>query len=84
LYQGECFLKTKNDRYKKHVMVIEGCEVYWYKSVNDLVPQIMHSLVGTFAKLLPEEVASELGNQALWPVKIILPPNKSRFIYFES
>jgi hypothetical protein len=65
-------------------MVIEGCEVYWYKSVTDLVPQIMHSLVSTFAKLLPEEVVSELGNQTLWPVKIMLPPNKSRFIYFES
>ena len=65
-------------------MMIEGCEVYWYKSVNDLVPQIMHSLVGTFAKLLPDEVASEFGSQTLWPVKIILPPNKSRFIYFES
>ena len=62
LYQGECYLKTKNDRYKKHVMAIEGCEVYWYKSVNDVVPQIMHSLVGTYAKILPEDVASDLGN----------------------
>ena len=65
-------------------MVVEGCEVFWYKSVNDLIPQIMHSLVGTFAKLLTEEAASDLGNQTVWPVKIILPPNKSRFIYFES
>jgi len=83
-YQDYCYLKTKTDRYKNHVVVIEGSEIYWYKTLSDIEPQIMHSLVGTFAKLMPEEVVPELANITLWPVKIILPPNKSRIIYFES
>ena len=66
-------------------MIIDGCEVYWYKSVNDMIPQIMHSLVGTFAKILPEESTQELDHdKTLWPVKIVIPPNKSRLIYFTT
>jgi len=83
-YQDYCYLKTKTDRYKNHVVVIEGSEIYWYKTLGDIEPQIMHSLVRTFAKLMPEEVVPELASITLWPVKIILPPNKSRIIYFES
>jgi hypothetical protein len=44
----------------------------------------MHSLVQTFAKLMPEEIVTELEGITMWPVKIILPPNKSRLVYFES
>ena len=83
-YQGECYLKTKTDRYKKHLVVIDGCEIYWYKSAIEMMPQIMHSLIRTFAKEMPEDIIPELGNITLWPVKIVLPPNKSRLIYFES
>ena len=43
----------------------------------------MHCLVGTFIKDMPEEyIASD--NMTFWPVKIILPPNKSRVLYFQS
>lgn len=43
----------------------------------------MHSLIGTFIKdMEPEESRSE--NCMLYPVKIVLPPNKSRILYFKS
>lgn len=43
----------------------------------------MHSLSGTFIKDLPEE-ACQSQNLILWPVKIVLPPNKSRVLYFTT
>lgn len=43
----------------------------------------MHSLIGTFIKEMdPEDSHSE--NCKLYPVKIVLPPNKSRILYFKS
>ena len=45
----------------------------------------MHSLVGTYLKELPEEtVNSKEGQDTFWPVKIVLPPNKSRVLYFQT
>lgn len=41
----------------------------------------MHCLVGTFLKEMAEEV-SPSGKVKMYPVKIILPPNKSRILYF--
>jgi calcium-dependent protein kinase len=43
----------------------------------------MHSLVGTFIKDLPSEY-SESEKSYLHPVKIMLPPNKSRILYFKE
>ena len=83
-YEGECYLKTKADRYKKHWVVIMGNEIYWYKDQNDLTHQIMHCLVGTFVKPMPEERIEDMGGLSLWPIKIILPPNKSRVLYFSN
>ena len=45
----------------------------------------MHSLVGTYLKELPEETSNtKEGTETFWPVKIVLPPNKSRVLYFQS
>lgn len=30
-FESECYLKTKNDRYKKHWVVLMGNEIYCYK-----------------------------------------------------
>ena len=43
----------------------------------------MHSLVGTFIKELPAE-ESQSENCMLHPVKIVLPRNKSRLLYFKE
>ena len=43
----------------------------------------MHCLVGTFIKEVPEEVNPE-DKKTLYPLKIFIPPNKSRVIFFLS
>ena len=53
--EGECYLKTKSDRFKRHWAVIMGNEIYCYRNKNDPSHRIMHCLVGTFVKEMPEE-----------------------------
>jgi hypothetical protein len=55
--EGECYLKTKSDRFKKHWGVIMGNELYCYRNKNDTAHRVMHCLVGTFIKELPEEMS---------------------------
>lgn len=43
----------------------------------------MHSLAGTFIKEIPSEKCPDTG-KSYFPVKILLPPNKSRILYFDS
>ena len=43
----------------------------------------MHSMIGTFIKEMPKEFSNS-ENCNLFPVKIMLPPNKSRILYFKS
>lgn len=41
----------------------------------------MHCLAGTFIQEAPAEVNPDSGFY-LYPVKVVLPPNKSRILYF--
>ena len=43
----------------------------------------MHCLAGTFCKELPIEQCKYTGLN-LFPIKIVLPPNKSRVLYFQK
>ena len=85
--QGYCLLKTKADRYKEHWCQIQGNELYCYRSFQDFnlgfAHKVMHSIVGTFIKEMPSEY-SESEGCLLFPLKIILPPNKSRLLYFKD
>ena len=45
--------------------------------------RILHSMIGTFIKEMPKEFSNS-ENSDLHPVKIVLPPNKSRILYFKS
>ena len=80
-FEGECYLKTRADRFKTHWAVIMGNELYCYRNKDDPMHRVMHSLAGTFIKDLPEEICPQQ-NLTLYPVKIVLPPNKSRVLYF--
>lgn len=53
--EGECYLKTKTNKYKKHWTVISGNDIYCYKAKGDPQHRLMHCLVGTFVKDLTEE-----------------------------
>jgi hypothetical protein len=82
-FESQCYLKTKTDRYKEHWAIITGNDLYCYRQKNDKDHRVMHSLIGTFIKEIESEV-SQSENCTLYPVKIVLPPNKSRILYFKS
>lgn len=65
--------------------MVLGNDLFCYRTRDDDKHRIMHSLVGTYLKELPEEtINSKDGVEAFWPVKIVLPPNKSRVLYFQT
>jgi hypothetical protein len=84
-YEGECFLKTKSDRLKKHWCVIVGNDIFCFRRKEDEKHRVMHSLIGTYLKDCDEESVKDTVlnvTVTFWPVKIVLPPNKSRVLYF--
>ena len=81
--EGPCYLKTKTDRFKEHWAVLNGNEIYCYRHSQDTKSRVMHCLAGTFVKEIAEEECPET-KRMLFPVKIVLPPNKSRILYFDT
>lgn len=63
--------------------MLKGNEIFCYREKGDQRSRVMHCLAGTFCKELPEEQCRSTGMQ-LFPIKIVLPPNKSRVLYFSS
>lgn len=55
IVEGDCYLLTKQDRLKRHWIVLMGKELYIYKSKDELQHLLMHSLASTFVSQLPEE-----------------------------
>lgn len=62
--------------------MIMGNELYCYRHKGDSEHRAMHCLVGTFIKEFQQEKSGD--NSAFWPIKITLPPNKSRVLYFKT
>lgn len=83
LFDSMCLLKTKTDKYKEHWATIVGNEIYCYRYKGDVEHRVMHSLIGTFIKEMPAEFSNSEACD-LHPVKIMLPPNKSRILYFKQ
>lgn len=81
--EGVCFLKTKTDRFKQHWAVLDGQEIYCYRNPTDEKSRVMHCLAGTFVKTIDTERCPDSHKQ-FFPVKLVLPPNKSRILYFET
>ena len=109
LVEGECFLKTKSDQFKKHWAILMGNELYCYRHKTDSKHRVMHSLAGAFIKELGSEelqkepqsatssskqplstknvtasVLSYGNNKVMYPIKVVLPPSKSRVLYFAT
>ena len=55
VFEGQCFLKTKTDRYKEHWAILAGNELYCYRQKGDSDHRVMHSMIGTFIKEMPKE-----------------------------
>jgi len=82
-FESVCYLKTNSNRFKQHWSVLNGNEIYCYRNQGDAKHRVMHCLTGTFIKDIPEETCPDTG-KPFYPVKIVLPPNKSRILYFDS
>lgn len=80
-FSGQLFLKTKTERLKEHWGQLSGNELYFYRKQGDTEHRLMHILTGTFIKEMASE-HSEAEDQDIYPIKIVLPPNKSRILYF--
>ena len=57
-FEGQCFLKTKTDRYKEHWAVLTGNDLYCYRQREDKEHRVMHSMIGTFIKEMAPEALS--------------------------
>ena len=76
-FSGQLFLKTKTERLKEHWGQLSGNELYFYRKQGDTEHRLMHILTGTFIKEMASE-HSEAEDQDIYPIKIVLPPNKSQ------
>jgi hypothetical protein len=47
-YEGTVYLKTKVGTLKKHLMILIGNEIYFFRSRQDNQHKIMHCLTGTY------------------------------------
>jgi len=100
LFEGQCYLKTKEEHMKKHWMVIIGNELYFYRKKGEGKHKVMHCLTGTYLKEVAEDGNSEKqsnsefstsksksskrSNRNYYPIKIVIPPSKSRLVFFTT
>ena len=75
--EGPIYLKTKSDKHKEFNCVLAGTDLFFYRRKTDSEHHVMHSLVGTFVK--KEESEGEM-----WSLKIVIPPSKSRLLFFKT
>jgi hypothetical protein len=68
---------------------MQGNELYFYSKQNDRDHKFMHCLSGTYLKEVSNtfdlaDSRDEKNGMQYYLLKIIIPPNKSRIIYFDS
>lgn len=76
-----CFLKTKSDKLKSHWGVLRGNDFYCYRHKTDATHRFMHCLVGVYVKDMDDEICP-ITKIKYFPLKLLVPPKKSRMIYF--
>jgi hypothetical protein len=90
--EGECYLKTREDNLKRFYAIVWGLELFCFKNNSNISADgdrshiIMHTLKGVFVKKMANEVWFRQNQEEItyYPLKIILPPNKSRILFFAS
>lgn len=79
--EGKVMLKTRTDKFKEHWAQVSGRDLMCFRKQGDSEYRVMHCLAGTFVSESSIETDPDNG-KALYPVKVVLPPNKSRILYF--
>ena len=63
--------------------MIIGNDLYCYRKKGDKNHRVMHSIIGTFLEEKPKELWKK-HDMHLYPVKLVIPPSKSRILYFKQ
>jgi hypothetical protein len=48
--RGYCYLKQKNEEFRRHWLEMQGNELYFYTNESDRDHKFMHCLSGTYLK----------------------------------
>jgi len=99
-YEGTCYLKTKVGTLKKHLLILIGNEIYFFRSRSDTQHKIMHCLTGTYiqdndtisnnsdnvsaSKASEHNESAKQSESGYFALKLVIPPNKSRVIFFRK
>jgi hypothetical protein len=81
--EGQCYLKTRSDHFKEHWAMISGQDLLCFRQRYDTESRVMHCLTGTYVQTQSPEIDPDT-QLPLYPVRIVIPPNKSRILYFSS
>ena len=74
-------------------MVIIGNELYFYRKRGEQDHKVMHCLTGTYLRDVANDEVSDKNSdspggqpkrKSYYPVKIVIPPNKSRLVFFAT
>ena len=76
-------MKTRTDKFKEHWAQLQGKDLLCYRRKSDTDVRVMHCLTGTYLQQMKSEINPD-NEQILYPLRIVLPPMKSRIIYFEN
>lgn len=80
-------MKQKNEEFKRHWLEMQGNELYFFTKENDRDHKFMHCLSGTYLKEVTDDLTDsrdEKNNIQYYSLKMVIPPNKSRILYFNS
>lgn len=82
--QGDVLLKTYTNNFKQRYMILMGNELFFQKKKDSENHEFMHLMKGTFLEL-KDSFAHEFSQgeeTQVYPLKIILGPQKTRVLYF--
>ena len=66
---------------------MQGNELYFFTKENDRDHKFMHCLSGTYLKEVTDDLTDsrdEKNNIQYYSLKMVIPPNNSRILYFNS
>ena len=84
--EGQCLLKTNLDQLKSFWLYVSGSDLTFYKNSTKQNKILYHTLVNTFVED-PEQVDNVIYEdiqETFWPLRIILPSEKTLVLHFRS
>ena len=81
-----CYLKTKTNRFKRHIFVVRDGTILFYRRVEDENAVQSHPIKKSHLRLAkPLKVDNESTESAVfYPVQVDVPPDRTRLLYFQT